>query len=53
MIQRMIQGAGGTLDGIQAAHAAAEFDPKWAGRVPAKRFVVEVYYSPNPHFLGS
>jgi len=51
-VRRLIE-QGKTLEQIQAAHPTAAFDPKWAGRVPANRFVAEVYYSLKPHFVGS
>jgi len=50
---RTLVDQGKTLAQIQAAHPTAEFDARWGNRVPAKRFVAEVYYSLKPHFVGS
>ncbi|MGH8128915.1 MAG: MBL fold metallo-hydrolase [Gammaproteobacteria bacterium] len=51
---RKLINEGKTLEQIQAAHPTAAFDAKWDGHgVSAHRFVAEVYYSLQPHFVGS
>ncbi|MGA7965928.1 MAG: MBL fold metallo-hydrolase [Gammaproteobacteria bacterium] len=51
---RKLINRGKTLEQIQAALPTAAFDEKWDGHgISARRFVAEVYYSLQPHFVGS
>lgn len=51
---RKLINQGKTLDQIQSAHPTAAFDAKWDGHgISAQRFVAEVYYSLQPHFVGN
>jgi len=51
---RKLINRGKTLEQIQASHPTAAFDAKWDGHgISAQRFVAEVYYSLQPHFVGS
>lgn len=51
---RKLINQGKTLEQIQAAHPTAAFDAKWDRHgISAQHFVAEIYYSLQPHFVGS